>query len=64
MGVSIRLISLEAFGKYGAWAEALQLLQEMCHGFGPLVLRGFNVEAKGKSFNEAMDFNLERRLSK
>lgn len=29
--VPAHLISLEAFGKYGAWAEALQLLQEMCH---------------------------------
>lgn len=29
--VPAHLISLEAFGKYGAWAEALQLLREMCH---------------------------------
>lgn len=57
--VPAHLISLEAFGKYGAWAEALQLLQEMCHDWKRIQLGSENDEKWSEN-----GFHLERSLSK
>lgn len=56
--VPAHLISLEAFGKYGAWAEALQLLQEMCHDW-----KGFSRRSEDSTWRPSENDSMKLWMS-